>query len=463
MQELSRYLKEPYLTSISMDDVQTAQCVNLAALPNLGYISMTGLKVIYSGASTSNGLNLAQTSLTGMNFPSLRQVAGGNISLPANPAINFNAFFPRLEKCDGINISMGCSYADFPSLTTISNIIGSSFSVSSAQITGMNFPLLKKSGSIFSCSQVSPNSDFNISFPSLQSINSLSITAGIGMGKVGTMSFPELLHIDVSINFIGITGCTGMSFPKLKYIGTMLFIQNFNTLGYISFPELTKINSGIVIQNSTGCTGLNFPSLSTQGFSDSDFNINNMTGLISTNSFNFPSLSVIFQSFVPSTNVNLSYISLPSLTGIGGAFTPSTMTGCTGMNFPVLNSITGLFNPTTMASCTTISMPSIRYISPTTTTNVSVLTTTSMDNLTNFLLPTNMVRVGGTGPSVGNVVFAANTLTQASVDSILIALDNISGFTTRTVNLGTGSATPSASGLAAKSSLIAKGCTVTTN
>jgi hypothetical protein len=60
-------------------------------------------------------------------------------------------------------------------------------------------------------------------------------------------------------------------------------------------------------------------------------------------------------------------------------------------------------------------------------------------------------------------------LNQASVDSILVALAALDGtngttiFSNRIVTITGTSATPSATGLSAKATLVARGCTVTNN
>jgi hypothetical protein len=82
----------------------------------------------------------------------------------------------------------------------------------------------------------------------------------------------------------------------------------------------------------------------------------------------------------------------------------------------------------------------------------------------------NTFTLGSTIKSVGgNVTITSAALTQASVDSILVrlaALDGTNGttaYSSKTVTITGTSATPSATGLAAKAVLVARGCTVTTN
>lgn len=85
--------------------------------------------------------------------------------------------------------------------------------------------------------------------------------------------------------------------------------------------------------------------------------------------------------------------------------------------------------------------------------------------LTTFTLPATLQQVGGTA---GNVTVTSAALNQDSVDSILIRLAALDGtlvgtvaFSNRAVTITGTSAAPSSAGLAAKATLVARGCTVT--
>jgi hypothetical protein len=86
--------------------------------------------------------------------------------------------------------------------------------------------------------------------------------------------------------------------------------------------------------------------------------------------------------------------------------------------------------------------------------------------LTTFQLPSTLKQVGNGG---GNVVITSAALNQASVDNILVRLAALNGsngttlFSSRVVTITGTSSTPSATGLAAKATLVARGCTVTNN
>ena len=108
------------------------------------------------------------------------------------------------------------------------------------------------------------------------------------------------------------------------------------------------------------------------------------------------------------------------------------------------------------ASMTTISLPDVRVIS-------SKIDLYKMNGLQNFSFP-NLQSLGGS--------FVANngpTLNQTTVDHILTKLASLDGgigteiYQNQTVNLGGGNSAPSSIGLNAKSILISRGCSVTTN
>jgi hypothetical protein len=119
-----------------------------------------------------------------------------------------------------------------------------------------------------------------------------------------------------------------------------------------------------------------------------------------------------------------------------------------------------------MAALTSISIPIIERIGTTTTSGSVIALTSGTAALTTFQLPSTLKQIGN---GAGNVVITSAALNQASVDSILVqlaALDGTNGttlFSTRTVTITGTSSTPSATGLAAKATLVARGCTVTTN
>ena len=167
-----------------------------------------------------------------------------------------------------------------------------------------------------------------------------------------------------------------------------------------------------------------------------------------------------------SANSRLTGVEFPNLEFIGSSFSPYTMATLTSLNLPALTTVGGNFSPGSMAALTSIGLPAIEVIGATVTSGNAIQINSGTAALTSFTLPTTLKQVGG---SAGNVTITSAALDQASVDNILerlAALDGTNGtveFRNRTVTITGTSSTPSAAGLAAKATLVARGCTVTHN
>ena len=90
--------------------------------------------------------------------------------------------------------------------------------------------------------------------------------------------------------------------------------------------------------------------------------------------------------------------------------------------------------------------------------------TLTAPNMTDFSLGSGLLTIGG------DVTMTGMSLDQPSVDGILVSLAALDGtggtsvYSSHTIDLSGGSsATPSATGLTAKATLVARSCTVTTN
>jgi hypothetical protein len=117
-----------------------------------------------------------------------------------------------------------------------------------------------------------------------------------------------------------------------------------------------------------------------------------------------------------------------------------------------------------MAALTTISFGAIERIGTTTTTGNVFSLITATGAITTLTIPNTLKQIGKGG---GNVVLTSCALNQTSVDNLLIRLAALNGtngttaFSNRTVTITGTSSAPSATGLAAKATLVARGCTVT--
>ena len=211
-------------------------------------------------------------------------------------------------------------------------------------------------------------------------------------------------------------------------------------------------------QIGTGVSGITFPNL--EGVV-STFNPSNMAALTS---LSLPALTTVGGAFAPSSMTALTSLSLPALTTVGTTFSPNNMAALTSLSLPALTTVGTSFNPSSMAALTSLSLPAIERIGTNLASGDVINISAAVGALTSFTLPATLKQVGGTG---GNVTITSAALDQTSVDSILVrlaALDGTNGttaFNNRTVTITGTSAAPSATGLAAKATLVARGCNVT--
>jgi hypothetical protein len=221
------------------------------------------------------------------------------------------------------------------------------------------------------------------------------------------------------------TGLTTLSFPDLKYLTNGFTMPSAASITTVNFPEL--IFSGTFVTTAgSGVTSLSFPKLEAL--------LNFTNNLTTQSSVSFPELLYI-GSFSDIVNSAMTSYSFPKLKIFNSSVSfAGTKSSLTSISFGALEVLAGTFTmPTTSTSLTSFSFAS----------------TLKLFN--------------------SNFVTTSNSLDQASVDNILVrlaALDGTGGtvaYSSRTVTITGSSATPSATGLAAKTTLQGRGCTVTTN
>ena len=229
----------------------------------------------------------------------------------------------------------------------------------------------------------------------------------------------------------------------------------------VASPLGKERSYGILLSSANArLTGVEFPNLE---FIGSSFGPSNMATLTS---LSLPALTTVGGQFNPGSMAALTSLSLPALTTVGGQFSPFILAALTSLSLPALTTVGGQFSPINMAALTSLSLPAVEVIGATLTSGNAIQINNSTSALTSFTLPTTLKQVGG---RAGNVLITSAALNQASVDNILerlAALDGTNGtveFTNRTVTITGTSSTPSAAGLAAKATLVARGCTVTHN
>lgn len=330
--------------------------------------------------------------------------------------------------------------------------------------------------SLLSCNQ----SLTSISFSDLQgAIQNMNFN---GMNALTSISCPVLTTVGNNFSLSSLLALTSINFPALTYVGQGFSLQSLTVCTSASFPSLTTVISSFSIQGPGGLTSIDFPKLKTVTGTfqltnypitsmifpsltvcNSDFTPNTLSALTS---MDFPVLTMVFGAFAPWGMNALTSMNFPALKTTRYEFNPRSMNIITSMSFPALNTIGNYFAISAMPSLTSFSMPSIVRIGINVTSGTTFSMTSGTAALTTFQLPSTLLQVGNGG---GNVVITSAALNQTSVDSILVrlaALDGTNGtslFSNRTVTITGTSSTPSATGLAAKATLVARGCTVTTN
>lgn len=299
---------------------------------------------------------------------------------------------------------------------TFNDLVGLTSSISlPANVTSVNFPALVYAASGFS-------------IPS----------------TVSTFSAPELVQ-SAAVQVSGTnTVLTSVSLPKLKYLGVN---GSGNNIYLISNPNLTTIDfplleacygSGGIAISSAALTTLNLPSLKY---------IRGGNSIVSAalTSLSFPALETVSNGTFTITNSNLPLVTSFSAPALKDLF------GNTNTNASLSVSVGSQF---------AVSLPAIERI--------GVLQTGG--NAIQIQGATVQFSMGSSLKLVnGNVDASSGALNQVSVDNILVclaALDGTNGttaYSSRTITMAGSNAAPSSTGAAAKATLIARGCTVTTN
>lgn len=300
--------------------------------------------------------------------------------------------------------------------------------------------------------------DFSMASLSVSNVVGAASITTANMPLVTSFSFPELLLVQGNLQSGQCPLMTNFSFPKLIATGGSVSPTNMASLTTLSFPELVATVSGFSPSNMASLTSLDVPKLKYT----SSYAPNNMAALTTLSA---PEL-LIAATFNAGSFNSVTTFSFPKLVTVSGGFSPNQMSSLTSISMPELVTIGGAFTLNSFASLTSVSLPKIETIGEAVTSGNALAAISSTPALENYTLGSTLKKVGST---VGNVVFTSCALNQASVDNILVrlaALDGTNGttvFSNRTVTITGTSATPSATGLAAKATLVARGCTVTHN
>jgi hypothetical protein len=234
------------------------------------------------------------------------------------------------------------------------------------------------------------------------------------------------IDLTTTTSFNVFSPTVSVTFSDLKYWIGNVNLPSLATLTSFNFPELIFFGGTVATSAGSGLTSLSFPKLE---ILNSSFTNNNL----SQSSLSFPEL-LRMGAFSDAVSSAMTSYSFPKLRECGSFSLAGTKSSLTSINFGALEAMTA-----------TVTMP------------------TTSTSLTSFSFG-NTLKIFNS-----NFVTTSNSLNQASVDNILIrlaALDGTGGtiaYSSRTVTITGGAATPSAAGLAAKVILVARGCTVTNN
>lgn len=258
-----------------------------------------------------------------------------------------------------------------------------------------------------------------------------------------TVTLPKYIWNQGNIN-LGNCNFAVLNFAELLWATVITF--NTTTFTSFSIPKCQGIRSNLAFTSATVLTTFSAPLCVLVGGS-----ITGTANVLTT--FTFTVLKYIWGNFTL-TAAALTTLSLPALVSIYGTW-GTTMAACTSVDLSLLQNVTGAVTAS-FATLTTLNLPAI--------VSFGAAVTFTAANMTTFSLGATLKSVGG------NWTMTGMKLNQASVDGILIslaALDGTNGttaYSSKTVNLSGGtSSAPSATGLAAKATLVARGCTVTTN
>ena len=503
------------LTSLSLPALTNIGGAFTSTLESLTSLSMPSLTTV------TGSFYPTADSLTSMSLPALATISGAltpvgaalaTLSMPSLTTISlsFSPTLPMLTTLTLTNLAtIGGAFSPvFADLVSLSlpalTSVGGLFSPNMASCTSVSLPLLTTINSNFTLnnsliSSVSAPSLISIStlsltLPALTSLTLTNLTSMTGgcvciMASLTTFSLPAVVTCGALLNITG-ASLTTISMPSLTNAAgttfttgalTSLTLTNLATVGAniswtvggltsLSLPALTSVGGAFGF-SAPSCTSFSCPSLLTIGGA--------IGGGITLNANSYVTIAMGALTSIGTTlyisSTALTTLTLTSLQTTGGA-TTIIASSLTSVALPALVSSPGL--TITCAAATTLTLTALQTVTGAATWQLNALVSLSLPalltitstfiivaaNMTTFSFNSGLLRIGG------NVTMTGMKLTQASVDGILVSLANLNGtggttaYSSLTVNLSGGtSSTPSATGLAAKATLVGRGCTVTTN
>jgi hypothetical protein len=332
---------------------------------------------------------------------------------------------------------------------------------------------LAGSSSYFSITQTTTSFVDNTSYSVKPGIKIVRFNQSFDLGEfvVEDLSFNTSVTVTINsgtaLNQSVNTGSsqTSLVMNTIQYITGALSLNT--SITNFSANNLYAVNS---ISSQANLSTFSLPSL-VYCFGSLQLTSNNVPNV------NFNSLQLIGAIFTLSTNTTISSLNLPALTTLYGNLSFSGLTAITSINFPVLTTIintaggpAAIIGWTSMGSLTSFSIPSIQIIASNTTGTSLISLTSGTAALTTFNIGTSLLRFEKTTAlNTGNWIMTSCALNQTSVDNILVQLAKLDGtngttlLSNRIITITGTSSAPSATGNAAKATLVARGCAVTTN
>lgn len=332
---------------------------------------------------------------------------------------------------------------------------------------------LAGSSSYFSITQTTTSFVDNTSYSVKPGIKIVRFNQSFDLGEfvVEDLSFNTSVTVTINsgtaLNQSVNTGSsqTSLVMNTIQYITGALSLNT--SITNFSANNLYAVNS---ISSQANLSTFSLPSL-VYCFGSLQLTSNNVPNV------NFNSLQLIGATFTLSTNTTISSLNLPALTTLYGNLSFSGLTAITSINFPVLTTIintaggpAAIIGWTSMGSLTSFSIPSIQIIASNTTGTSLISLISGTAALTTFDIGTSLLRFEKTTAlNTGNWIMTSCALNQTSVDNILVQLAKLDGtngttlLSNRIITITGTSSAPSATGNAAKATLVARGCIVTTN
>ena len=284
-------------------------------------------------------------------------------------------------------------------------------------------------------------------------------------GLSTTLTLPNLACVQGFIVMNNWGNLTSLSFPVLASTGNDFNPNTMALLATLSVPALAYVGNTFSPNTMALLATLSVPALA---YVYNVFSPNTMAALTTLLA---PALEYVGTNYSPSAMASLTLLTSPALAFVGFDFSPNTMASLTEISLPLLTSVgvnltrtsftSGRIAPATMGALTSLTFPVIEVIGSTSSISVNIVSGTAA--LSTFTLGSTLRLVNG------NVIMTSCALLVASVDGLLVRLAALDGtglttaYSTKTVTITGTSATRSATGLAAKATLVARGCTVTHN